>query len=140
MKKRIVWTEVEKKKIVERAVEILREYPSMPVFRAVGEAQEALLPAARRRGWLTKATLGPLAQQIQSELNRPVQNRIKMATGTDDPAGQQIKLAYDYATRLEVEMISRAQAAGLELPTFEILLILWTANFRAYMEARHDKL
>jgi len=46
------------------------------MFRAVGEAQEAMLPANRQRKWLTKTTLGDLAMEIEAALNKPVPRAI----------------------------------------------------------------
>lgn len=139
-KRRIFWTAIEKTTIVKKTAEILRQYPELPMFRAVGEAQEAVLPANRRRGWLTKATLGTLAKDIEAELNKPVAKRIAVASGTDDKEMTLIRAAMHFADKGEDELVQRAREAGAEIPSFELLLILWAANFKAYVEARHDKL
>lgn len=137
--RRIFWNDKERAAVTKKAVEILVEFPTLPIFRAVGEAQQAVLPAARHRAWLTKATLGTMVDDIKAELNKPVPSRIR-PEATAEPQKDVATLAKDYANRLEVELIRRAQAAGLEPPSFEILLILWSSNFRAYVEAKHDKL
>ena len=76
-KNRIVWTTREREDIINAAVRILRSYPKMPVFRAVGEAQETRLPPERRRRWLTSTTLGDMTQEIQHRLNTPVEHRVE---------------------------------------------------------------
>ena len=75
-RRRVVWTAKEKTAIVAKTVDIMRTYPRTPMFRAVGEAQEAMLPANRQRKWLTKTTLGDLATEIQAALNKPVPRAI----------------------------------------------------------------
>lgn len=72
MKRRIQWNPRERRLIVEHAVRLLRVNPSMPVFRAVSEAQSLELPADRQRKTLNRATLGDLYGEIVRELNRPV--------------------------------------------------------------------
>lgn len=139
-RKRIFWNEIEKASIVKKTAEIIRQYPDMPMFRAVGEAQEAILPANRRRSWLTKATLGTLAKDIETELNRPVASRITVASGTDDREMTVVRAAMDFAYTSEAELVQRARESGASPPSAELLLILWAANFKAYMEARYDKL
>ena len=76
-KNRIVWTTREREDLITAAVRILRSYPKMPVFRAVGEAQETRLPPERRRRWLTSATLGDMTQEIQRRLNTLVEHRVE---------------------------------------------------------------
>lgn len=75
-RRRVVWTAREKTAIVAKTVDIMRTYPKTPMFRAVGEAQEAMLPANRQRKWLTKTTLGDLATEIEAALNKPVPRAI----------------------------------------------------------------
>jgi len=69
---RIQWNSRERAIIINYAVKLLREQPSCPVFRAVGEAQSLHLPLDRQRKTLTRATLGDLYGDIIRELNRPV--------------------------------------------------------------------
>lgn len=70
--KRIVWTTAERSEIIEKAVEICRQHAKMPIFHAVGQAQQFLLPPYRQRKWLTRATLGSMVVEIEKELNKPV--------------------------------------------------------------------
>lgn len=76
-KSRIVWTTSERVKIVEESVRILRAYPSMPMFRAVGEAQSALLPPHRQRSIINKMVLGDLVKDIERLLNTPVHHVVE---------------------------------------------------------------
>ncbi len=69
--KRIVWTADERGQVIEKAVEICRQHAKMPIFHAVGQAQQFLLPPYRQRKWLTKATLGSMIVEIEKELNKP---------------------------------------------------------------------
>ena len=72
MKRRIQWNPRERRLIIEHAVRLLHVNPSMPVFRAVGEAQSLELPLDRQRKTLNRATLGDLYGEIVRELNQPV--------------------------------------------------------------------
>lgn len=69
---RIVWTKGEREDIIKKAVEICRQHAKMPVFHAVGQAQDLLLPLNRRRKWITKTALGDMVSVIERELNKPV--------------------------------------------------------------------
>ena len=72
MKRRIQWNSRERSLIIKHTVRLLHANPSMPVFRAVAEAQALELPLERQRKTLTRATLGDLYGDILRELNRPV--------------------------------------------------------------------
>jgi hypothetical protein len=137
--RRIFWNPQERAAVSKKAIEILREFPMLPIFRAVGQAQEAVLPAARHRAWLTKATLGPMIDEINAELNKPVASRIR-PVAEPEVEKDLVALAVDYANRKESEAIRRATDLGVTPPSFEFLLVLWSSNFRAYVEAKNDKL
>ena len=70
--RRIVWTQGEREDIITKAVEICRQHAKMPIFHAVGQAQDRLLPLNRRRKWITKTALGDMVSVIERELNKPV--------------------------------------------------------------------
>lgn len=100
MKKRhIVWTSRERVEIIKAAVRIMRSYPKMPMFRAVGEAQDSVLPPERRRSFINKAALGDMVTDIQRELNSPVPHVI-------GPAAEDaiVEAARSVAERFEAEL------------------------------------
>lgn len=101
--KRIVWTKAERSQVIEKAVEICRQHSKMPIFHAVGQAQQFLLPPYRQRKWLTKTTLGDMIVEIEKELNKPVHpNHVTMTAplrGTD--LEQAVRFADDQAALIE---------------------------------------
>lgn len=76
-KQRIFWTTAERAQVAEAAVKILRAYPRMPYFRAVGEAQTQVLPPERQRWMMSAAALGELGSDIERLLNRPVEHAVE---------------------------------------------------------------
>lgn len=107
---RIVWTTREREELINAAVRILRSYPKMPVFRAVGEAQDIKLPPERRRRWLTSATLGGMTQEIQRRLNTLVEHRVdtnqyvEVAPSDDAIAAAARSVAEKFETQLRAAL------------------------------------
>jgi hypothetical protein len=116
-KRRIVWTAKEKTAIVAKTVDIMRTYPKTPMFRAVGEAQEVLLPANRQRKWLTKATLGDLANDIQAALNKPMPKAI---------------IVEDHLTDLQKAMML-ADHACMSINDYPLQCVAWRSMVCGYM-------
>ena len=104
-RRRIVWTTREREDLITAAVNILRRYPKMPIFQAVGEAQDVQLPPERRRQWLTKATLGDMATEIERRLNTLVEHRVETNTLVDVvPEDAITAAARAVAERFETEL------------------------------------
>ena len=116
-RKRVVWTAREKTAIVAKTVDIMRTYPKTPMFRAVGEAQETLLPANRQRKWLTKTTLGDLATEIQAALNKPVPRAI---------------IVEEQYTDLQRAMLT-ADKACEDITDYQLQCVAWRAVVYGFM-------
>lgn len=128
-KRRIVWTVQERLAIIEKAVELLRHYPKMPIFHAVGQVQQTLLPAARQRKWLTKVTLGDMVKDIQAELNKPVPKPVVMNTRPADPG--------DLTKALRI-----ADEFCQDIKDYQLQCVAWRAVVCGYIigfGAAHDK-
>lgn len=72
-KRRVYWTMVEQQEIVKTAAGLIRQFPRMPVFRAVAEAQTRF-PPQRQRRIDNKYAVRELTKEIERELNRPVES------------------------------------------------------------------
>ena len=120
-KRRIVWTQQERSAIVEKAVELLRHYPKMPIFHAVGQVQQTLMPPARQRKWLTKATLGDMVKDIQAELNKPVPKTVVINNGQGSVTG-----AMERAFRM-------ADAFCEDIKDYQLQCVAWRAVVCGYM-------
>lgn len=116
-RRRVVWTSKEKTAIVAKTVDILTTYPKTPMFRAVGEAQEALLPANRQRKWLTKTTLGDLAVEIKAALNKPMPKAI---------------IVEDHRTDLQKAMMM-ADHACMSINDYQLQCVAWRSMVCGYM-------
>lgn len=72
---RVVWTKEERDLVCDKTVQLMRQYHKMPMFQAVGHAQEAL-PPNRQRKILSTAYLGELRKEINLRLNQTVPERV----------------------------------------------------------------
>jgi len=120
--RRIVWTKGEREDIITKAVEICRQHAKMPIFHAVGQAQQFLLPPYRQRKWLTRATLGSMVVEIEKELNKPV-HPIHV-TVTAEPKAE-----------LE-EAVIRADQQVENVRDFDQQCILWRGIVTGYLIGR----
>lgn len=121
--RRIVWTLGEREDIINKAVEICRRHGKMPIFHAVGQAQELLLPPYRRRKWITKTTLGDMVVQIEKELNRPV-NPVREPV-TKQPVTADLR-----------EAILRADQQVENIRDFDQQCIMWRGVVTGYLLGR----
>ena len=120
--RRIVWTHGEREDIITKAVEICRQHAKMPIFHAVGQAQDLLLPLNRRRKWITKTALGDMVSVIEKELNKPV-HPIHV-TVTAEPKAE-----------LE-EAVIRADQQVENVRDFDQQCILWRGLVTGYLMGR----
>lgn len=120
--RRIVWTQGERQDIITKAVEICRQHAKMPIFHAVGQAQQFLLPPYRQRKWLTRATLGSMVVEIEKELNKPV-HPIHV-TVTAEPKAE-----------LE-EVVVRADQQVENVRDFDQQCIMWRGIVTGYLIGR----
>jgi hypothetical protein len=118
-KSRVVWTTRERAEVVKFAVKLMRSYPKMPMFRAVGEAQEHVLPVPRRRAIINKATLGDLVDDMNRELNRPVEHMIE--TGKFETVAEVSDDAISVAVRSVAEKFEAQLRAAISNSTARII-------------------
>lgn len=101
---RVFWTANERTAVVQETVRRLRIEPLTPIFKAVGEAQTAVLPHHRRRKIVAMKAMGDVGDMIKRELAKPVESVLVSDREAPAPGDAIAQAAREIAQRFEEEL------------------------------------